>query len=140
MTVATTSVRDQPLPKWMPWLLVIVMTGGVITLLVVVDPNAADSWLPACPFHALSGLYCPGCGTTRALHALLHFDWPTALAMNPLAVLTVPLLPLLLLHQLRPQFALPRWIADARVWLVVVLAFAILRNLPWEPFTWLAPG
>ena len=124
----------------MPWLLAAVALGGMVVLLSAFDPNAADSWLPPCPFHALTGLYCPGCGTTRALHALLHFDWPKALSMNPLAVIAIPLLPLLCLHQLRPRMVLTRWMADARAWLVVVLVFAVLRNLPWTPFNWLAPG
>jgi hypothetical protein len=30
------------------------------------------SRLPACQFHALSGLYCPACGNTRSITALLH--------------------------------------------------------------------
>ncbi|MEZ5465932.1 MAG: DUF2752 domain-containing protein [Lysobacteraceae bacterium] len=127
-------------PRWLLALSVAAVLSVATTLLFVVDPASPDNWLPGCPFHALTGLYCPGCGTTRALHALLHFDWPKALSMNPLAVLAIPLLPLLLLHQLHPRLTFARWTADARAWLVLVLAFAILRNLPWAPFIWLAPG
>ena len=39
-----------------------------------VDPNAAGSPLPGCVFYQFTGLYCPGCGMTRALHALVHGD------------------------------------------------------------------
>ncbi len=42
---------------------------------------------PACPFHAWTGLPCPGCGTTRAALALAGGDLAGALALNPLATL-----------------------------------------------------
>ena len=42
---------------------------------------------PACPFHAWTGLPCPGCGSTRATLALLEGDVATALAFNPLATI-----------------------------------------------------
>lgn len=108
--------------------------------LLFVDPFLEDSALPACPWHALTHLYCPGCGTTRALHALLHGRIGLALSMNPLAVVAVLLIPAILA---RPHFPQQVWLArlgDARLWLPTVLAFAVLRNLPWVPFTWLAPG
>ena len=41
--------------------------------------------LPPCPFHALTGLPCPGCGTTRAALALARGDVAAALGWNPLA-------------------------------------------------------
>ena len=61
-----------------------------------VDPRQAGSPLPPCPSEWLTGLFCPGCGTTRALHALLHLDFASAMAMNPLLVLSLPFVALLL--------------------------------------------
>ncbi|SFN27780.1 Protein of unknown function [Dokdonella immobilis] len=112
----------------------------VCGVLLVADPFVDGSILPPCPFHALTHLYCPGCGTTRALHALMHGHLGLALGMNPLAVMAVPLIPAILL---RPHFPGQKWLArlaDARLWLPAVLAFTVFRNLPWIPFAWLAPG
>ena len=139
--IRTLSLRFPALAggRWLA-LSTLVLVALVVLVLSLVNPFAADSWLPPCLFHALTGLYCPGCGTTRALHALLHGDPLQALRMNSLAVIAVPLLPLLYWQQRRPQI---RWLAqvtDARFWLASVLAFAILRNLPLIPFAWLAPG
>jgi hypothetical protein len=113
-------------------------------LLWRVDPTAAGSVLPPCPLHALTGLYCPGCGSTRALHALLHGDVPTALSMNPLLVIALPLLAAMALNAAgwRPAGTQRLWraLGQPLPWLVVLLGFAVLRNLPWAPFAWLAPG
>lgn len=108
------------------------------------DPSRPGSGLPPCPFHWATGLYCPGCGATRAMHALVHFDLAAALAMNPFLVLALPFIAVLL-----ADFAgwwPARWrlahsgLLDARPWAVLVIAFWIARNLPWPPFAWLAPG
>jgi hypothetical protein len=120
--------------------------GGTATawLLSRVDPNAPGNLLPPCPLHALTGLYCPGCGSTRALHALLQGDVPGALAMNPLLVVALPVLAAMALNAAgwQPAGAQRLWRALGRPlpWLVVLLGYAVLRNLPWAPFGWLAPG
>ena len=31
-------------------------------------------------------------------------------------------------------------LSDGKFWLVLLGAFWLLRNLPWPPFAWLAPG
>jgi hypothetical protein len=120
----------------------VALTGAL--LLRQLDPTRPGGLLPPCPFFVLTGLYCPGCGTTRALHALAHFDLAGALAMNPLLVLCLPLMAWLLadLAGWRPAAlaALRTRLTDARPWAVVVIAYAVARNLPWPPFSWLAPG
>lgn len=126
-------------------LLVVLPAAGLAAwTLRRLDPNAADSLLPACPFLSLTGLYCPGCGSTRCLHALAHFDLAAAWSMNPMLVLALPALAIMLAWNagLRPPMAAPllQRLGSARLWLWLLLGFTLLRNLPFAPFVWLAPG
>ena len=132
-----------PPSRWALPAVATMMVAGV-ALLWRVDPNQPGSGLPPCPIHACTGLFCPGCGATRAMHALVHGDVLQALAMNPVFTLALPLLSLLLLDQIArlpaPLSALARRISDARPWAVLLLGYTLLRNLPWAPFNLLAPG
>ena len=67
--------------------------GGLAFAVVlhVADPSEGTSF-PVCPFYAATGLYCPGCGTLRCLHALLHADLRSAIDFNLMTVLLVPML------------------------------------------------
>ncbi|HET8613955.1 MAG TPA: DUF2752 domain-containing protein [Actinomycetales bacterium] len=114
---------------------------AALALVASVDPNEPGHY-PTCPFLALTGWFCPGCGSLRALHALAHGDVREALARNPLMVLTVPVLVVWwvgwLLRTVRAhprRRVAPAW----SIWalLVVVIAFGIVRNLPGGAF--LAP-
>ena len=102
-------------------------------------------FFPKCPFLLLTGHYCPGCGTTRGLHALLNGDLAGAAGYNLLMVMSLPILAWLFvsytLVAVRGR-ALPRVFVPAPlIWatLVVIVAFWILRNLPYYPFNLLAP-
>jgi len=114
--------------------------AGVV-LVAAVNPERPGHY-PVCPTYALTGIYCPGCGGLRAVHALTHGDLGTALARNPVVVLGLPLAVWAYLAWARRRL-LGRpatWYPSARQgWaLFAVLAvFTVLRNLPW--FTWLAP-
>jgi hypothetical protein len=106
-----------------------------------VDPNEPGHY-PTCPFLAVTGWFCPGCGSLRALHALVHGDLRSALARNPPMVLTVPALAwwwaTWLVREVRGRPR--RWAAPAwAIWalLAVVVAFTVARNLPGAAF--LAP-
>lgn len=108
------------------------------------DPNVQGNPFLPCLFNLFTGLYCPGCGATRALHALVHFDLPGALSMNPLVVLLLPVVPALVAWSRgwRPRVMAPlmRVIERPALWLVLIPAFGIARNLPWAPVSWMAPG
>ena len=113
-------------------------------LLRTFDPNAAGNPFPECMFRAFTGWYCIGCGMTRALHALAHGDVLRAFSMNPLAVSLLAISPLLGAWKLGWQ---PRWmrpliatVSEPKFWLVLLPVYWIARNLPWFPFTLLAPG
>ncbi|MFD1140618.1 DUF2752 domain-containing protein [Larkinella insperata] len=53
---------------------------------------AQVSFFPPCPFKLLTGLECPGCGSQRCLHQLLHGRVGQAFSYNPLLVLSLPYL------------------------------------------------
>jgi len=102
------------------------------------DPSTSQGfWV--CPFHRLTGWYCPGCGGQRALHELLHGHFAAALRLNPFAVLVF--LPLAVyacaVYALRvlgvvrlPAF--PVKMGTVAVLLAATILFGIARNV-WGP-------
>src|SRR5450759_261930 len=107
-----------------------------------VDPNAAGHY-PTCPFLAITGWYCPGCGALRAVHALAHGDLVTALARNPFAVVALGYVVVAWVLWLeRTARGRPvRWLAPPWVLygvLGAILMFWVLRNVP--GWTWLSPA
>jgi hypothetical protein len=52
------------------------------------DPSVFP--MPRCPFFSLTGYLCPGCGSQRAVHSLLHLDFLQAFRFNPLMVVSLP--------------------------------------------------
>lgn len=63
-----------------------IATVGVAQL--VFDPFRQD--VPLCPVHAMTGLICPGCGMTRAVHALVSGDVLLALRSNAMVLVLLP--------------------------------------------------
>ena len=112
------------------------LAGATACVVVLMFPPGSPrtKWLPKCLFHEWTGLYCPGCGGTRALYALLHGELKTSLHDN-LLLIPVGLTAAALI--VRPQIGLRRPVAIAI--LVIVVGFTVLRNIPCAPFTALAP-
>ena len=99
-----------------------------------VDPNAAGHY-PTCPFLALTGWYCPGCGALRAVHAMAHGDLMTALDRNPFTVVAVGYLVVtwFMWFQRSARGRPLRWLAPPWVLygvLGAILTVWVLRNLP----------
>ena len=112
----------------------------VLLVLVFVDPRTSRL-APVCPLHWATGLHCPGCGTGRALHALVHGDLPLALRLNALTVAAIPVfLALTLQAAIHPEKRLPTPPPWLRLLVyAVLLLFLVGRNLPFEPFASWAP-
>ncbi len=66
----------------------IVLALALIAAYALLDPS--KSLFPRCLFFMLTGLECPGCGSQRAVHSLLHGDLQAAFGFNPLMVMLIP--------------------------------------------------
>lgn len=122
----------------------VVGIAGLIAATYFVAPGKSP-WIAPCPFHWLTGLHCPGCGTLRGLHQLLHGNLAGAWGYNPLMVLYLPVVGYAV-ASVGVFAASGRKLAEPRVspraaWaaLVIILAYGVLRNVPVYPFTLLAP-
>ncbi|MCD8740902.1 DUF2752 domain-containing protein [Mucilaginibacter roseus] len=100
---------------------------------------------PKCPFFTLTGFDCPGCGSQRALHALLHGNVAQACNYNLLLVLSLPLLFIHLLYKIRSlftgkplQWRLLYHPKTPVVIFMITALFWILRNIPVAPFSYLS--
>ncbi len=109
------------------------VAASAAVLLAVRSPYQPLSY-GICPSVLLLGVSCPGCGGLRATHDLVTGDLAGAWQANPLWVLVVPLLVLAWASWTRrrwrglPSGVPPAWLAWTL--LVVVLLFAVLRNVP----------
>ncbi len=101
---------------------------------------------PKCIFHSMTGLHCPGCGSQRAIHSLVHLNFAGVVSNNVLFIpallmvvygISIPVInrkfeknyPNLMKHPKTPL-----------VILILIILFWIIRNIPFYPFTILAPG
>jgi len=107
--------------------------GGVLVLLYLFHP-AQTAIFPPCLIHSATGYYCPGCGSLRAIHNLLHGNVGAAISLNPLMVVSIPVVGVLFL---KPSLFFNRWVP----WVTLggIIFYGIARNIPHWPFTWLAP-
>lgn len=107
--------------------------------LFVFEPGKTG-FFPACPFRLLTGFTCPGCGTTRALHQILHGDFAAAFVLNPVLVLAIPFLVFALLRYsvivMRGGVPRPNALPAPFIYaiFVVIVSFWIFRNTPFYPF------
>jgi Protein of unknown function (DUF2752) len=109
------------------------------TYLMIFEPGKTG-FFPACPFRMMTGYTCPGCGSTRGLHRLLHADVVGALQFNPLMVLSLPfLLYALVRYTYSAVSGRPlqkHYLAPKYLWmlLAVIVSFWIFRNTRFYPF------
>jgi|SRR6185312_4159823 len=124
--------------QWRAVALWVLLTSGAAYLFIF-EPGRSG-FFPLCPFRTLTGFQCPGCGSTRALHQLLHGNVLAAFELNPLLIIFLPVLAAgLILYTWRAftggpsiQLNLPSryiWAFSA-----VVVVFWVVRNTAIYPF------
>ena len=116
------------------------LMAGILFVLYRFDP-VTHSFYPVCLLHQTTGLLCPGCGSLRALHQLLHGNIVQAFRFNPLLMVALPVLIWWGVFSMVKRRHEPLPLSSVWLWLLlgVALGFTIWRNLPGRPFAAL-PG
>jgi len=124
----TTFVKNNPKLVW------IIVLGLLLLVYLLV-------WLPLthigipCPFLAVTGFYCPGCGMTRAAISLLQLDAYQSFRYNAM-LYVVP--PLYIIYYVANKYQWKRTSGTTMlIMLTLAIAYGIARNLP--ALSWLAP-
>lgn len=110
------------------------MAAGALVVFVR-DPSRPGRY-PTCPFKALTGLDCTGCGSLRGTHALLHGDLFAAVGHNALLLPGVALVLWLWVAWMSSTVGRGRVPTlrptplVARSLIAIAIGFAVIRNLP----------
>ncbi|HZV68162.1 MAG TPA: DUF2752 domain-containing protein [Saprospiraceae bacterium] len=105
----------------------------VIILYGLFDPEKVA--FPKCPFREFTGWLCPGCGSQRAMHQVLHGHFGAAFHLNPLFI---PGIVYIMVGYASAGFFPEKWpylqrtfygLKAAYVSLAVIVVFWIGRNL-----------
>lgn len=121
---------------------IVILTLGIFYF--TIDPNTF-AYTPKCPFHSLTGLHCPGCGSQRAFHEILHGNIWVGLQHNFLILFAFIIIAykvyVIYINKSGSKKSNNLFHHNTSLWLILalVLGFWILRNLPLEPFLILAP-
>lgn len=107
-------------------------------------PTTGYAWMPRCPFYMLTGFYCPGCGSLRAMHYLLQGNFAESFRNHPLFL---PMLICIILFYGKRiiEFRKGKNITFrgemtlAVTILIVFIIFFIIRNIPLDLLEWTRP-
>ena len=126
-----------------PFGIPLIVIGGATTLFYL---NPSDySFFPKCTFYTATGYSCPGCGSTRALFNLTHGNILEALRLNPglIALIVLSLTDyiryMMTIKQTKKFHSLFGNMKLVFTVIGLMIVYGIIRNLPWIPFTNLAP-
>ena len=126
------------------WVYFAGMVGVLFAVLILYwFPPEQYGFYPRCGLYVWTGLHCPACGSLRAVHQLSHGHVLQAMSSNALLVLSLgggviwAGIRLLGFGPFAMRSAWSGWLIP--VFLALVVLFGLLRNLPWPPFSLLAP-
>ncbi len=131
---------DPPAPRRIPgWLVTVGVLGGIVLLVLARIEPAGQFFFPRCWLYQLTGIQCPGCGATRAVHALLNGEFERAWRLNALVVGAIPLLAWLAVRGVRGWWTGRWWpnpvVHPASLAILggLALGYGLARNFPIFP-------
>ncbi len=117
------------------WVAAIIAVLAIVLAIVYYyfDPVEAR-WMPRCLWKVATGTDCPGCGSQRMAHALVHGDISAAWHANAFALCILPLIGFMLwLEMFREQHMKLYWRVHAPwvIWTLaaLVMIWWIVRNI-----------
>jgi hypothetical protein len=132
--------------KFIKLCLILVLVGAFLFYYYTFNPSVQTGNFISCPTNEIFGFFCPGCGSQRMIHHLLHFEFLEAFRYNPLLFVLFPFVVFCIFIFISNTFfgttyRLKFLYKNGFVWTFfgILLLYAILRNLPFHPFTLLAP-
>ena len=132
MTVRDEDTAGSRRARWYTAAGTAAVSGAALTYIGLSDPHRPGFLFPGCPFKAMTGWNCPGCGGLRMTHDVLHGDLSAAMVDNAFVLIGTPLLALWLLVRWR----LGRTLMPVAAWVTVVgaaIVWTVARNLPGFP-------
>lgn len=107
---------------------------AIVTFYALVEPDSGI--MPRCLFKMATGWDCPGCGSQRLIHALIHGDIARAWKFNPFMFFAAPVVILIFIAEIIGPGAprLHRLMTSTLLiaaLLTATLIWTILRNLIW---------
>ena len=114
---------------------------GILVLLLVslyyfFNPTVSN-FFPKCPFYSMTGLFCPGCGSQRAIHDMMHLNIFEAINHNALMLFTFTFGIGLYLYSKKKFSGLIYHPKSPLIIFGITFLFGVLRNL--DRFHFLAP-
>lgn len=85
-----------------------------------------------CPIHEITNLYCPGCGITRMLYAIITLDFYQAFRFNPLLFLFSPFIIFLIINRITTKKTpIYKKIDNKYIYILIIILiiYGILRNI-----------
>ena len=125
-------------------IVIILFISSILFLLIYKRINIIYHIGIPCIFHRITKLYCPGCGMTRAIFALLNLNIKQAIRNNILVVLVMPFIVIYIINyayiwinnlKKDPSKIFPKWLWYTL--LIITISFGIIRNIKY--FYWLNP-